>query len=170
MHTKQTFAKQWFEHSDNGPVLISVWGTAWSQIWILVTSTQTHVQSWQVEQLILKKKRKKDDNIILLQWITSKSEIKLSERKMGKLTSFSSHFCWAPTNVFLPLYWQSSSFTAIPAPCKHSSFWILCLISWRVEYSKYWGKQKALEDKKNAVQFNQIWQEMGHFLTDLVST
>lgn len=43
-------------------------------------------------------------------------------QKNPKLTSFSSHFCSTPTNVLLPLYWQSSSFTAPPAPCKHSSF------------------------------------------------
>lgn len=62
--------------------------------------------------------------------------------KKTKLTSFNSHFCCAPTNVFLPLYWQSSSFTAPSAPCKHSSFWMLCLISWCVEYSKYYSMGK----------------------------
>lgn len=58
------------------------------------------------------------------------------------LTSLNSHFCSAPTNVLRPLYWQSSSFTAPSVPCKHSSFWMLCRISWWVEYSKYWGITK----------------------------
>lgn len=49
-----------------------------------------------------------------------------------------SHFCSGPVKVLSPLYWHSSSFTAPSAACRHSSFWMLCRTSWRVEYSKYW--------------------------------
>ena len=78
--------------------------------------------------------------IIFLKKITQVFDITNQCRESAKLTSFSSHFCSAPTNVFPPLYWQSSSFTVPSAPCKHSSFWMLCLISWRVENSKYYSK------------------------------
>lgn len=52
-------------------------------------------------------------------------------------TSLSSHLCWGPVMVLWPLYWHSSNLTTPSVPCKQSSFWMLCLISWWVEYSKY---------------------------------
>lgn len=81
-------------------------------------------------------------NYSFLKSTTWVSKIAKRVHRKTKLTSLTSHFCCAPTNVFLPLYWHSSSFAAPAAPCKHSSFWMLCLISWRVEYSKYYRKKK----------------------------
>lgn len=94
------------------------------------------------------------------------------------LTSLNSHFCSAPTNVMRPLYWQSSSFTAASVPCKHSSFWILCRISWWVEYSKYWGITKStishpldFESDRQSTYFLHDWTQSLYSLpSDLVSS
>lgn len=75
-----------------------------------------------------------------------------------KLTSFSSHFCSAPTDVLPPLYWHSSIFTVPSAPCKHSSFCMLCLMSWCVENSKYYGRENIKMTTTSVVKLNYISQ------------